>query len=696
MGTRRSIARLGLVLAMAFGATVARATISLVMPDIQTPVAPVSGETVTYMLTVVNTGDEDVTDLLVVDTVVPELTAVTVDQDPAFAAGLSVTSGATGTVYAWSATGLTMSPGMGYTFSITGAVGLTCQPTTVVNTMRVSASGVSPVVEAFASSAGFGLGHAYEVNLTPSGDRKLFVITVKNLGTATVMDITVTDTLPPTAVVFASSEPAPFGPAASVSVPGSGTLFVWSAQAVALPPLGLLTFTLSATPECSSIPFTVTLTAFVTGGTGCGSATATSPSRVWVQTTDTMFSATPTGWAGDSWAVLWWHPLPVEYDTPIAAWQVWRSADGSTYVPMGFEGVDTGGTLSDVDTRAFWDQGLTNGVAYSYRLQALTACGASAFSDPPTIVTPMTATALVNSGQSGVVSILPGTGYVKLSWPANPYPEPTVDRFYIHRLLSAGGPSTTIMTVIGAGVTYDYGLVNGLTYWYMVVPCCPNRRPSFLSGVPMQPARGQGQPTARMDPSGPRAVRLDWLSALDGTFTPLAGYAIFRSDDGGSSTLLAGSVPASQLTFVDLGVPAYGRRYVYIIRPIDAAGYLGDAYPTTLIDVILPMNRTFPNRNRMRPALGERVEIIYQITEPGRLRVSVWTQAGEFVKKLYDQEVRGRDITVDIPYNSHNEGLPPLTWDGTNGNGELVASGVYLIVLEVNGKRDFRKVAVVR
>jgi len=687
MRTRRSIARLGLVLAMALGATVARATISLVISDIQTPVAPVSGETVTYMLTVVNTGDEAVTGLLVVDTVAPELTAVTVDQDPAFAAGLSVTSGAAGTVYAWSATGLTMSPGMGYTFSITGAVGLTCQPTTVVNTMRVSASGVSPVVEAFASSAGFGLGHGYQVTFTPSTDHKSFVITVLNTGTATVMDLTVTDTLPPAAAGFSSSEPAPFGPAASVSVPGSGTLFVWSAQAVALPPLVVLTFTINGTPDCSATAFPVTMAPYVTGGTGCGFAVASSQAENQVQ---------PSGWAGDQWAVLVWHPLPVEIEPSIVSWQVWRSEDGTTYVPAGFEGVDTGGSLATEDTRAFWDRGLTNGKTYFYRIQALDACAAVTISDPPTVVKPMPASSLPNAGQSGVVSILPGTGYVKLSWPANPYPEPTVDRFFIHRSLSAGGPSTTIMTVIGAGVTYDYGLVNGLTYWYMVVPCCPNRRPSFLSGVPMQPARGQGQPTARMDPSGPRAVRLDWLPALDGTFAPLAGYAIFRSDDGGSSTLLAGSVPASQLTFVDLGVPAYGRRYVYIIRPIDSAGYLGDAYPTTLIDVVLPMNRTFPNRNRMRPARGERVEIIYQITEPGRLRVSVWTQAGEFVKKLYDQEVRGRDITVDIPYNSHNEGLPPLAWDGTNGNGELVASGVYLIVLEVNGKRDFRKVAVVR
>ena len=229
----------------------------------------------------------------------------------------------------------------------------------------------------------------------------------------------------------------------------------------------------------------------------------------------------------------------------------------------------------------------------------------------------------------------------------------------------------------------------------MFVPCCPDRRPSFLSAIPFRPASGRGQPVARMDPSGPRAVRLSWTAATNGSFAPLAGYAIFRSDDGGSSLLRLNPTPCTDLFFVDLTVPTYGKRYLYIIRPIDAAGNLGDAYPSTIIDVVLPTNRTYLNRNRMRPARGERLDIIYQITEPGRLRVSVWTQAGELVRKLYDQDQQG-PYTQDTPFNSHNYGLPPLVWDGTNGNGELVASGVYLVVLEVNRKRDFRTVAVIR
>ncbi len=236
----------------------------------------------------------------------------------------------------------------------------------------------------------------------------------------------------------------------------------------------------------------------------------------------------------------------------------------------------------------------------------------------------------------------------------------------------------------------------------------PDRSPVFLSVTPNLRARGVDLPVARRDPTGPRAVRLAWTPAIPGTYAPVSAYAIYRSDDGGSTTQLVGTVwttgpPATDCAgnalpphlFVDCSIPAYGKRYVYIIRPVDAQGQLGDAYPVAIIDVVQPTNRTSISRNAFRPGRGESANVIYQVTEPGRVRVTVMTQTGEVVKRLLDAEVRGA-YTTDIPFNSRDQGLAPLVWDGTNDRGEVVASGAYFVVLEIGKSRDFRAVAVIR
>jgi len=697
MGRTGSIARLAFALAVLALSGPATATVGVAVSQGQAPATPVSGEAVGYLITVVNTGDEVLTDMLVMDTIAPQVTAATTDQDPLFA--VAVTQGATGTVYAWSATGLSMAWGDSFTFTITGTVGVTCGTALVGASVWVSAStGVTPA-EAAADPVSFPMGHSYAIGLNQAitAGQVNHTITLVNTGTATVMDLTVTDTVPAGAVVFATVEPAPFGPPAVTSVPGSGTRFTWSALAVPMAPQSILYFTISATAGCSPVSLTMTVTASVTGGTGCGSATAVSPAGLWVETAASVWSVAPYGWPGDGWVVLTWSATAVEVGGEAVGYQVWRSADAINYAPAGTASVLGSGAIGESDTRAFWDRGLVNGVSYSYRLQVLGACGASAYSDPPVVVMPMTTTALVDSGKSGTVFAQPGDGYAKLSWTSNPFPgELGANSFNIWRGTTAAGPFAQIplSPVTNASFTFDSGLANMQAYWYMVFPCCPERRPSFLSVVPYRPASGHGQPLARMDPSGPRAVRLTWPPATPGSYA-IVGYAIYRSDDGGGTLARVGTVGAGTYAFVDLTVPTYGKRYVYVIRPIDSAGNVGDAYPTVLIDVVLPTNRTYLNRNRIRPARGEVLEIVYQVTEPGRVRVSIWTQAGELVAKLFDGDLRG-PFTVDTPYNSHDRGVPPILWNGTNDRGELVGSGVYLVVLEVNGKRDFRTEAVLR
>lgn len=158
-------------------------------------------------------------------------------------------------------------------------------------------------------------------------------------------------------------------------------------------------------------------------------------------------------------------------------------------------------------------------------------------------------------------------------------------------------------------------------------------------------------------------------------------------------TLLA-TVPAGQLYYLDT-IPIYGKTYVYLVRPVDSAGNAGEAYKLASVDVILPSNRVFLDRNRIRPARGETVEVDFQIIREGRVRVTVMTLTGEVVKRLWDAEQTG-SYNPDSPFHSHYSTLPVIRWDGTNDSGRLVASGAYLVALEIGGSRDIRAIVVVR
>ncbi|MEK7766534.1 MAG: hypothetical protein AAB368_09870, partial [bacterium] len=161
-----------------------------------------------------------------------------------------------------------------------------------------------------------------------------------------------------------------------------------------------------------------------------------------------------------------------------------------------------------------------------------------------------------------------------------------------------------------------------------------------------------------------------------------------------------GTVPAAgcALSLVDR-VPAYGKRYYFLVRPVDDHGVTGVAYPLALIDVPLPDNRVLLNHNLFRPGPehGQTLDVNFQVVRPGHVTLSVWTTTGEAVRRrAWEGDVTEPGIGEDAPYNTRDRQLHPFVWDGTNDAGDVVFSGVYLIVLEIGGKRDVRSVAVMR
>jgi hypothetical protein len=89
------------------------------------------------------------------------------------------------------------------------------------------------------------------------------------------------------------------------------------------------------------------------------------------------------------------------------------------------------------------------------------------------------------------------------------------------------------------------------------------------------------------------------------------------------------------------------------------------------------------NRNVFHPLQGESCTISIKAPQDGQLTVRVFDISGELVRPVFDASVRA--------------GLWFLaTWDGKNGNGEMVSSGIYFISVRGAGIRTIKKVVVLK
>jgi len=413
--------------------------------------------------------------------------------------------------------------------------------------------------------------------------------------------------------------------------------------------------------------------------------------------------------SGGKWVVLSWNVGTNEWgvgasgvetcQNAVTSYIIYRTTvTGEAWTQSGsiFVGCNVSHNCA-TDTRAFFDTGLTDGVVYSYVVRAVGTCYVDS-------TTAWVTSSTLYSGPSGMISADQGNGWVRLNWNASTVcgsGEYGVTRYRIFRAPSAESLETAGLLkeiTLDSGYTDSTGLTNLREYFYFVYPAWPLRQPFYVMAKPFKPLSPGGAPQAVRDGSGPRNIRVNWPAApppdLSQSYA-LAGYAVYRSDDGGGTMKWLDTVPVGTLTYLDTTVPDYGKIYVYLVRPIDAEGNPGEAYQLALVDVVLPSNRLFLNHNKFRPAGAENLRVDFQITKPGRVRISVMTLTGERVRRLYDAEHQGK-YNVDAPFNSAYSSLPPLYWDGANDGGQLVATGAYFLVLEIGGSRDIRSVAVIR
>ncbi|MEK7768076.1 MAG: hypothetical protein AAB368_17740, partial [bacterium] len=220
----------------ATGFTIQAPAVAFTVSKTQTPANPGIGDTVTYLLTVMNTGTATIQNIVVTDTVSTLLTSVTTS-------GLGtpvVTSTAEGMLYTWTGQNIAFRPGTTGTLTITGQVAAVCQATLVGNTAYVVASSACDSTSQTVASNGTSFtvsppAFAFTVSKTMSpaspvlGGPVTYRIDVANTGAATLFELTVVDTLSGAIAGATTMAPAEFtAPVVTTLPPNGGTRYVWS------------------------------------------------------------------------------------------------------------------------------------------------------------------------------------------------------------------------------------------------------------------------------------------------------------------------------------------------------------------------------------------------------------------------------------------------------------------------------------
>ncbi len=95
-----------------------------------------------------------------------------------------------------------------------------------------------------------------------------------------------------------------------------------------------------------------------------------------------------------------------------------------------------------------------------------------------------------------------------------------------------------------------------------------------------------------------------------------------------------------------------------------------------MLPTMLTLSQNYPN------PFNPTTTIAFYSPDPGPANVEIINPLGYRVKTLLDDRV--------------SSGVTELTWDGTNAAGDLVASGIYLYKVVVNGQKKVKKMVLVR
>jgi hypothetical protein len=353
---------------------------------------------------------------------------------------------------------------------------------------------------------------------------------------------------------------------------------------------------------------------------------------------------------------------------------------------------------------AYTDAGLLNGTYY-YQLSACNVQGLAADS-----AYTLTATAAVFEPPlpPEQLALIAGDQEIKVIWRS----VEQADTFNLYRTttdgiygtpISAGSIKSTDTWFIDAH-SAENPIINKQKYYYCLSAlndAGESTRSAQAWAVPYKPAQLPDDDTVEFFKLR-RKVQLQWKPSIPGDY-PIIGYNLYRSHDGGANFKLLGEAPtieafgntAAIFTYWDEDIE-YNAAYIYRLHALDFDAdynlyHEGPAYPLISVSIEQPVNRIQVLRNAFNPVHGERVPIQLMQVQPGRVWIKLYNLAGEYIQTLFDEDIQGTYTALD-PYIS-----PVIYWDGRNHQGEIVASGVYLIHAEGASRyHQTRKIAVIK
>ena len=312
------------------------------------------------------------------------------------------------------------------------------------------------------------------------------------------------------------------------------------------------------------------------------------------------------------------------------------------------------------------------------------------------------------NGPSGLTATANGSSQIDLSWTNNTTAAASVR---VERSLD-GVNFSPLTTLVATATSFsDTGLSPNVTYFYRVFAVFGggDSRPSNVasartaagtSTAPLAPSNLQAQPQA--DPAGSLPhVNLSWA---DNDPTNETAFLVERSTDGGATFTLLARVPATQVTYTDLGL-APGT-YGYRVRSTNDSG---DSAPSSPATALIPIPPATP-KNAQATATSTTItlnwtdnannedsyEILRRVGSAGAYTIiatlpantTTFTETGLTPGTLYNYHIQASNIsghadftgvTITTPVVSSTtaatDAVTQGTWIGTYGSdGYAIAS----------------------
>ena len=258
--------------------------------------------------------------------------------------------------------------------------------------------------------------------------------------------------------------------------------------------------------------------------------------------------------------VLNWGPPTNNGGWPVQSYEIEQSTDGVNWaLAASPASADVTATIS----------GLTNGVAYSYRMRSLNHIGYSQY----TAVQTATPAAVPGAIATSSIVLTPGNGQIGVSWSPPSSDGGSAITGYVVDYRTVGGTDYT-QSFSGNALTHTItGLTNGTAYEVRVrafntLGVGPQPSPSIPQSTPFT---FPGAPTGLSGTSGDTQVTLSWTAPASTGGSAITDYAIQFSSNGGStwSPFTDGTSTATVAAVTSL---TNGTAYVFRVAAINAAG----------------------------------------------------------------------------------------------------------------------------